>query len=384
MTRDSSLRIPRADMSKAHLSQEVSSDEVLTVSQNVSKKDLHEKYPLLHLSDGETSKITRKSSQNIPKLVGRQSVLNQVKEESDVKVRDGKDNATVGSLETNSTIKSISETLNEYRTRSKKLEANNKEMQKQIDTLYSENKLLRMSADRADQPGIDSYRQIQEDRKVLREAEADYKKRIAKLEKEVKDTKISSQNLADENKKLKEHSLKHSEKLENQSKYNNLYWKWNALKRENERLHTELETLKKFGSQSNVQIVFGRGLKHLDNTVDSKFNGKSKYNSMYEERNALKIENMKLKEENERLIRLIKEISLKRDEPEFQNAEQNLQSQRDKSDLTVYKRMYYESDKKAQLYKRIKELEHENTYLSLSNNNLLRELRNLQAKYSGE
>ena len=270
----------------------------------------------------------------------------------------------------------LADSLDEYKVRIQKTEAEKKELQKQINALYGENKSLRMSMDSADKPGIDSYRQVLQDRSLLRDAEDNYKKRISKLEKELKDVQKSCQKLTEENKKLKEGSTRHTEKLENQSKYNNLYWKWNALKKENEKLQKDIEILSKFGSRSNVNILLGRRHEFSDSVEKNKQDGKFQYSNVFEERNALKIENQKLKEETEKLI---KQLAQQKEEPGLQNDDENKQS-----GVNGYQKMYHESDKKAELYKRIMQLEHENTYLSLSNNNLLRELRDLQTKYHEE
>ena len=378
MTRHSSFKSPRYETSKQSSSHAVD-DESLTEKNKISKKSIEDKYPLLHLRDGESSndRNVQTNTLSLPKLVGKQSVLNKVYTAGGQRTAEEKetDNYTTNSLEIRMPG-SLADSLNEYKLRLKKVETEKKELQKQINALYGENKSLRMSIDSADQPGIDSYRQVLQDRSLLRDAEDNYKKRIAKLEKDLKDVHKTCQNLTEEKKKLKEGSDRHVEKLENQSKYNNLYWKWNALKKENETLHKDIAVLMKFGSKSNVHLLLGRGLKELDPVANSKPSGKHQYNSVFEERNALKIENRKLKEDIEKLK---KQMDQQKEESESQSDDKNLQS-----GINGYQKMYYESDKKAELYKRIMQLEHENTYLSLSNNNLLRELRDLQAKYNKE
>ena len=376
MTRHSSFKSPRYETSKQS-SSHAFDDESLTGKNNISKKSIEDKYPLLHLSNGESSddRNVQTNTLSLPQLVGKQSVLNKVYTTGGQRIAEEKetDNYTTNSLEIRMPG-CLADSLNEYKIRIKKVEKEKKELQKQINALYGENKSLRMSIDSADQPGIDSYRQVLQDRSLLRDAEDNYKKRIVKLEKDLKDVQKSCQTLIEEKKKLKEGSDRHAEKLENQSKYNNLYWKWNALKKENETLHKDIAIMMKFGSKSNVHVLLGRGLKELDAVVNSKPSGKHQYNSVFEECNALKIENRKLKEDIEKLK---KHIDQQKEESESQSDDKNLQS-----GINGYQKMYYESDKKAELYKRILQLEHENTYLSLSNNNLLRELRDLQAKYN--
>ena len=73
-------------------------------------------------------------------------------------------------------------TIDEYKGKLKKLEREKKELMKQINTLYNENKSLRRTLESLDEPGLDTYSQIAENRKLLRNAEDNYKKRIAKLE----------------------------------------------------------------------------------------------------------------------------------------------------------------------------------------------------------
>ena len=151
--------------------------------------------------------------------------------------------------------------IDEYKGKLKKLEREKKELMKQINALHNENKSLRRTLESLDEPGSDSYSQIVEDRKLLRNAEDNYKKRIAKLEKELKQTEIIVQTVKEKNGKLKEMSPRLEEKFENQSKFNNIYWKWNALVKENAKLQKELNTLKEVDPKLNAQIILGRAHK---------------------------------------------------------------------------------------------------------------------------
>ena len=379
-TRHSSFKSPRYETHKESLSRAFD-NHGLAVKNKVSNQTTEDKYPLLHFSDGESStdKTLKADTLTLPKLVGKPSVLNRVYAVGGQRLNEDQqkmhDNYTTNSLGIR-VPGSLSDSINECKIRIKKTEAEKKELQKQIHALYGENKSLRMSIDSSDQPGIDSYKQVLQDRSLLRDAENNYKKRIAKLEKELKDVQKTCQTLTEENKKLKEGSTRHADKLENQSKYNNLYWKWNTLKKENEKLQKDIEILSKFGSRSNVNVLLGRGLELFDSVEKGKQSGKFHFNTVFEERNALKIDNRNLKEETEKLK---KQIAQQKEEPGLQNDDENQQV-----GVNGYQKMYHENDKKAELYKRIMQLEHENTYLSLSNNNLLRELRDLQTKYHEE
>ena len=305
MTRHSSFKSPRYEPNTEPLSHSFGYP-CHTGKNNAPGQTIEEKYPLVHLSERESQvdKTIKTDSLTLPKLVGKPKVLNrfyasggQQPHTTQEKMTDKYSTNTLGIRVPGS----HTDRIDEYKILLRKTETEKKELQKQINALYGENRSLRMSIDSADKPGIDSYRQVLQDRQLLREAEDKYKKRIAKLEKELKDVQKTCQTLTEENKKLKEGLTKHTEKLENQSKYNNLYWKWNALKKENEKFRMDIEILSKLGSRSDVKVVLGRGLDILDSIEKSKQSGKLQNNSVYEERNALKIDNRKLKEETEKL-----------------------------------------------------------------------------------
>ena len=281
-------------------------------------------------------------------------------------------------------------TIDEYKGKLKKLEREKKELMKQINTLYNENKSLRRTLESLDEPGLDSYSQIVEDRKLLRNAEDNYKKRIAKLEKELKQAEINVQTVKEENGKLKEMSPRLEVKLENQSKFNNIYWKWNALVKENEKLQKELNSLKEVDPKLNTQIMLGRAHKldflsdyklanHKQEFTDGQLVNLSKYCNIYEERNSLKTENIQLKRDN---VKLTNQITRLRKQIEKGIKNQTADEIEEKADIQEYPKMYANSSQKAQLYKRISELEHEITYFTISNRNLLSEVNKLQSRIS--
>ena len=378
-TRHPSFRSPRSDVSKLSTSQDVAKETVTETLTEQKKMAGDKKRFQLGEAGQATSELGFKIGTTVlPELISSKRVDKNLNVEQMLSTTQR--DIAFGSEEAKSTIVELSDLLREYETKIKKLDTDKKQMVRQINALHSENKSLRMHVDSAGKPGVDSYTQLLQDRKLLRESEASYKSRIAKLEKEVKERQIEIQNITEENKKLKNKTPRLTEQHQNQSKYNELYWRWNALKKENDKFRKALDLLDKFKSESSLHVLLGRGTK-LDFSSEEKrrshVENQTQYNTIYEERNALKIENKRMKRENESLRRQIRSIAK---ESQLRDNDRDSEETETEENLNDYKKLYSDSDKKAQLYKRITQLEHENIYLSLSNSNLLREIRQLQTR----
>lgn len=375
-TRHPSFRSPRSDVSKVSTLQDLT-EETVTEILTEHKTTAGDKKRFQLGEDGQaTSQLGFKIGTTVlPELVGTKRVDKKLNVEQMLSTTQR--DVAFGSEEAKSSIAELSDLLREYETKIGKLETDKKQMIRQINILHSENKSLRMHVDSAGKPGVDSYTQLLEDRKLLRESEASYKSRIAKLEKEVRERQIEIQNITEENKKLKNKTPRLTEQHQNQTKYNELYWRWNALKKENDKFRKSLDLLDKFKSDSTLHVLLGRGSK-LDFSSEEKrrshVENQTQYNTIYEERNALKIENRRIERENESLRRQIRSIAK---ESQSRDIDRGSEETETEENLNDYKKLYSNSDKKAQLYKRITQLEHENVYLSLSNSNLLREIREL-------
>ena len=378
-TRHPSFRSPRSDVSKVSTSQDLAKETVTETLTEQKKMAGDKKRVQLGEAGQATSELGFKIGTTVlPELIRSKRVDKNVNVEQMLSTTQR--DIAFGSEEAKSTIVELSDLLREYETKIKKLDTDKKQMVRQINALHSENKSLRMHVDSAGKSGVDSYTQLLQDRKLLRESEASYKSRIAKLEKEVKERQIEIQNITEENKKLKNKTPRLTEQHQNQSKYNELYWRWNALKKENDKFRKALDLLDKFKSESSLHVLIGRGTK-LDFSSEEKrqshVENQTQYNTIYEERNALKIENKRMKRENESLRRQIRSIAK---ESQLRDNDRDSEETETEENLNDYKKLYSDSDKKAQLYKRITQLEHENIYLSLSNSNLLREIRQLQTR----
>ena len=387
-TRQASFRGLRSDRSRSSISQEHATNDGAEDDKVIS---VYTKDNRLWFKSGKTNESTNtikgaSGFDELPKLIENHPTGYQNASGTNL-IKIAKDPVIKGARKTKGSTLEISDILNEYKVKIKRLETEKNGMLKQINALYSENKSLKLTLESMDESGLDSYRQVLEDRKVLREAEDNYKKRIAKLEKEIKEMQKAIESINEENRKLKEKSLRLEDQFETQSKYHNIYWKWNELRKENEKLQKDLDAWKSGGSNTHTHIMFGR-TKQLDfladyqttkvkhGATDGQLMHVAKYHNIYEERNALKAENSKLKQEN---VKMLNQISKLRDAVEPQAVDKTVQLTDMKTDAR--QKLYADSAKKAWLYQRISELEHEVTYLTISNRNLLSEVNDLQTKY---
>lgn len=100
-----------------------------------------------------------------------------------------------------------------YRRRIQQLEEDHSRILLDYDGLYKENNILRDKLDKGDDKHVESYQRIYDDRKILREAETAYKRRINQLESDAKDMLKNFESLYSENKVLREKARKLEDRL---------------------------------------------------------------------------------------------------------------------------------------------------------------------------
>ena len=132
-----------------------------------------------------------------------------------------------------------------HELRIESLEADLKEVLQYYELLYKENELLKDKLNMDEQLVAESYKTVYNDRGVLRSAEFMYKKRIAQLQKQIKDADKENNDLKEEIKRTKAKlpridNLKEKEK---EAKYNRMFWENRNLKTENHSLLKKIEML---------------------------------------------------------------------------------------------------------------------------------------------
>lgn len=100
-----------------------------------------------------------------------------------------------------------------YRRRAEQLEEENARILLDYDSIYKENNILRDKLDRGEDTHIESYQRVYDDRKILREAETAYKRRINQLEHDAKEMLKNFESLYTENKVLRDKASKLEDRL---------------------------------------------------------------------------------------------------------------------------------------------------------------------------
>lgn len=130
-----------------------------------------------------------------------------------------------------------------HELRIKSLEADLQEVLQYYEMLYKENENLKEKLNLDEQLVAEPYKTIYNDRGVLRTAEFTYRKRIAQLEKEVKDSQKETIDLKEEIKLLKTKLPNMDKEREKDAKYNKTFWENRNLKTENHGLIKKIEML---------------------------------------------------------------------------------------------------------------------------------------------
>lgn len=130
-----------------------------------------------------------------------------------------------------------------HELRIKSLEADLQEVLQYYEMLYKENENLKEKLNLDEQLVAEPYKTIYNDRGVLRTAEFTYRKRIAQLEKEVKDSQKETTDLKEEIKLLKTKLPNMDKEREKDAKYNKTFWENRNLKTENHGLIKKIEML---------------------------------------------------------------------------------------------------------------------------------------------
>lgn len=129
-----------------------------------------------------------------------------------------------------------------YEKRIEELEIETARVMAEFGKLYEDNEKLRRKMDTGKDPLLEPYSRVFEDRRILREAESGYKKRIERLEQEIREKQDICDNYRDEIKVLRE-KVKPTSKAEEkarQMKEAKLNIEIKRLKAENESLRSSL------------------------------------------------------------------------------------------------------------------------------------------------
>ena len=105
------------------------------------------------------------------------------------------------------------ETEGAYKRRIQQLEEENTQILLDYDGMYKENNILRDKLDKGEDNHVESYQRIHDDRKVMRETETAYKRRINQLESDTTDMLKNFESLYTENKVLRDKANKLEERL---------------------------------------------------------------------------------------------------------------------------------------------------------------------------
>ncbi|WAQ95455.1 hypothetical protein MAR_028145 [Mya arenaria] len=100
-----------------------------------------------------------------------------------------------------------------YSRRIKQLEEENAKVLLDYESVYKENNILREKLDKGDDNHVESYQRVCDDRQILREAETAYKRRINQLEQDAKEMLKNFESLYSENKVLRDKSKKLEDRL---------------------------------------------------------------------------------------------------------------------------------------------------------------------------
>ena len=132
-----------------------------------------------------------------------------------------------------------------HELRIQSLEADLKEVLEFYEMLYKENEVLKEKLNLDEQLIAEPYKTVYNDRGVLRSAEFMYKKRIAQLQKQVKDMEKENSEHNEEIKRLKAKlpKIDDAKEKEKEAKYNKMFWENRNLKTENHSLIRKLEML---------------------------------------------------------------------------------------------------------------------------------------------
>ena len=151
------------------------------------------------------------------------------------------------------------------------LEADLKEVLQYYEMLYKENEILKEKLNVDEQLVAEPYKTVLNDRGVLRTAEFTYKKRIAQLQRELKEKSKGIYELKEDNRRLKMKLPNIEKDKEKEAKYNRMFWENRDLKTENHSLIKKIgilsEDLKFYKTQKvpdwdGVFINTGESLLH--------------------------------------------------------------------------------------------------------------------------
>lgn len=248
-----------------------------------------------------------------------------------------------------------------YRRRIQQLEEENARILLDYDGMYKENNNLRDKLEKGDDNHIESYQRVYEDRKVLREAETAYKRRINQLEQEAKEMLNNFESLYSENKVLRDKSkkledrLNSIDRLDDVKKINELEKKVKLLEKTVRTMGYEREELVKENNERENQMFrlrediselnkrnmllekenegFKRGFMALGKTMDSSWKNelKQKTRRQEEEERIMREEHGKFRKDIENLNKDINalekaNIELKTRNEMLEQNKQNLES----------------------------------------------------------
>ncbi|XP_045211711.2 DNA ligase 1-like [Mercenaria mercenaria] len=174
--------------------------------------------------------------------------------------------------------KHILELNEKYEKRIAELEEETARVLGEFAQLYEDNEKLRRKMDTGNDPLLEPYSRVFEDRKILRQAESGYKKRIIRLEQEIIEKQNESNKFQDKVKSLqaKITPTTQAEEKERKTKTLKVQEELRKLKAENEKLKNNIRELETLNNKSEVKrlkaenVTLRDTIKKLELQISSK------------------------------------------------------------------------------------------------------------------